>query len=185
VLSPLPPQRGDDTGNVKYSTVTAFGAAFAAPRQTAAVLRARASAAGLSAKEPSLQDLAAAVVGAQAWMGAFGVSSLADVRSKAAAAALAAVYCRAAGQATSPVPASAADCARQLAELVDQLTDHPPAPLPQATLAAVFVAADWACQHETGAAALLAAAEDLSAGWDAPELAAVSEALVTLAGELL
>lgn len=93
---------------------TRFGSALSSPTAAAALLRARAAAAGASITAATSTDLVAAVVGAEGWMCAFGTDSLAvPVRhGTSAVSALAAILTRAAGLAdvhAAPLLASASN----------------------------------------------------------------------------
>jgi hypothetical protein len=78
---------------------TRFGSSLHSPTAAAALLRARAAAAGAAVVTASPLDLVAAVVGAEGWMCAFATNSLAvPVRhGGTAVTALAAILTRAAG----------------------------------------------------------------------------------------
>lgn len=128
--------------------MTAYGAALADPAQTAAVLRARASAAGITLTQASRADLAAAVLGAHCWAVVTGRSRLSGSMSPVDAAGLAACLARAAGHGARPDAA-----------LVDW---RPAAGLPAAAMAAMAPVVRWAVEH-AGPEAVHLAAQDLAA----------------------
>lgn len=104
---------------------TRFGSSLQSPTAAAAMLRARAAAAGAEIRPASPTDLVAAVIGAEGWMSAFTSTSLAvPVRhGNVAVNALAAILTRAAGLAEAhdaPLVATASndtEVLRRLEEL--------------------------------------------------------------------
>jgi hypothetical protein len=103
-------------------STTRFGSSLQSPTAAAALLRARAAAAGAGVVQATEVDLVAAVVGAEGWMYAFGTDSLAvPVRhGGSAVSALAAILTRAAGLAevhSVPVLAAASSDAKVLRRL--------------------------------------------------------------------
>lgn len=133
------------------AATTAFGAALAHPARTAAVLRARASAAGLALAPVGDLDACAAVLAAHCWALATGRESLSGSMSAGEAPALAAALARASGHGS----------------IVDPQID-PRAAVPdisQELMAAVHPVALWAMRHG-GVAAVGLASADLGAGTD-------------------
>lgn len=126
---------------------SAFGSELGTPAQAAAVLRARASAAGLELLPASGVDLVAAVVVAHCWALATGRSALSGTLSLDEAADLSCAIARAAGHGEAPAEALADDSA-----VVGISTS---------TLAAVAPVVEWAC-GTAGPAALEVAAFDLA-----------------------
>lgn len=176
------PGGGGDTAGVSVVAVTAFGSPYAEPARTAAVLRARAAGAGLELAAAPEPELIAGVVGAHAYLSALRPGSLGFVPDQAAAAALAAVYCRAAGRAASPVPCEDLGLAEMLEQTIGLLDAHAAADLEQSVLAEIEQAAAWAMRHGAGLDVLVAAAHDLTAGAADGRIAGAAEALLTLAG---
>lgn len=85
----------------RTSATTRFGAPWAEPRRTAAVLRAQASALGVTLTPTDPASLAAAVLGAHGWSSATSATNLAEARTQPAAViqSASAVLLRAAGAA--------------------------------------------------------------------------------------
>lgn len=135
----------DDTEGVNETLVTGFGAALGSPQQTAAVLRARASAAGVNLQAASVPDLAAAVLAAHCWTVLCTHQSPTGSMPVVHAAALAPVLLRVGGH---PQPVSTNPAVSDLPDLS------------AAQLSQVVPVARWALQHG-GTAALRAAAADL------------------------
>jgi len=156
-------------------TTTAFGAPLSTPRRTAAVLRARAAAAGVPAGTVPDDDLAAAVVGAHTWLTVLRLESLDTIPGQPAARALSAIYCRAAGARHGDDAPGTTD---RIQALGDYLAGTPAGHLPQALLSQLGPVLHWSAQVSDGDLAVLAAAEDLAAGAGHPLLAAASEALL-------
>lgn len=128
---------------------TAFGAALGSPAQTAAVLRARASAAGTRLGTASSSDLCAAVLAAHCWALTHGRTALTGTMTAAEAADLSAALARAAGHASQ----------HEVPEV--ELWDRPVEDLPVRVLALVAPVVTWACEHG-GADAVRRAAYDLT-----------------------
>ena len=105
--------------------VTAFGSLRHNPTAAAALLRARAAAAGATLHEAGQLDLVASTIAAECWMFAMNASSLNQpVRhGKAAVAALAAILARAAGSAEVQEcpPLDAAELDTKKIQQVEQL----------------------------------------------------------------
>ena len=109
----------------KPEYVTAFGSLRHNPTSAAALLRARAAAAGASLKDAEKVDLVASTIGAECWMFAVNASSLNQpVRhGVSAVAALAAILARAAGSAEVQEcpPLDAAELDTRKIQQVEQL----------------------------------------------------------------
>lgn len=124
-----PTAEGDDPAGGQASRVSGFemassrfGSSLRSPTAAAALLRARAAAAGAQIVPASPIDLVAAVIGAEGWMAAFATDSLAVPvkHGDVAVNTLAAVLTRASGLAEvheAPVLAAASNEARTLRRL--------------------------------------------------------------------
>jgi hypothetical protein len=160
----------DDAGKGQSAT-SRFGSSLQSPTAAAALLRARAAAAGAAVVPATAVDKVAAVLGAEGWMCAYGTESLAvPVRHGSVAVnALAAILTRAAGLAeVHGVPLLAA------------------ASTDSAVLRRLETMADWA-ERMIGAdapEALRRAAGDLAVACEDNRVEAVAGTLVIIADTL-
>lgn len=154
------------------SGVTRYGASAESPERAAAVLRARVGSAGGTLGPASRLDLAAAVVGVDAWMAVTGAHSLERPgdHGAAAVAVLSASLCRAGGATERHLgPLEVEACAGE---------DH--------LVAAAEGYARWATHHLgcDAPVVLQLAAADLAANGPTGPFAAMAELLVIIAEEL-